>query len=126
MYRAAWIKEAGERYLKVIQDDRPLFLGELQVAKEELSELFRGIRQCHSIDQCDETRASLAVAAVHAAVQASDEDNSYFAVFFRQLREVGKGGAAELLVWTRDSTFSRRAISRRSNAMGHLSTFDRS
>lgn len=87
MYRADWIKEAGKRYLEIIQEERPLFLGELQVTKEELSQLFRRIRQCHSVDQCDETRASLAVAAVHAAVQASEEDNSYVAVFFRHLGE---------------------------------------
>src|ERR1019366_8797002 len=87
MYRADWNKEAVKRYLEIIQEERPLFLGELQVTKEELSQLFRRIRQCHSVDQCDETRASLAVAAVHAAVQASEEDSSYVAVFFRHLGE---------------------------------------
>lgn len=71
MYRADWIKEAGKRYLKIIQEERPLFLGELQVTKEELSELFRGIRQCHSVDQCDETRASLAVAEDAANIRFS-------------------------------------------------------
>src|SRR5208337_439062 len=87
MYLTDWIKEVGKKYLVIIQEEKPLFLGELQVTKEELSELFRRIRQCHSVDQCDETRASLAVAAVHAAVQASEEDNSYVAVFFRHLGE---------------------------------------
>lgn len=87
MYLADWIKEVGKKYLEIIQEEKPLFLGELQVTKEELSELFRRIRQCHSVDQCDETRASLAVAAVHAAVQASEEDNSYVSVFFRHLDE---------------------------------------
>lgn len=84
---ADWIKETGKKYLETILTEKPLFLGELSVTEEELTQLFRRIRQCHSVDECDETRASLAVAAVHAAVHASEEENSYVAVFFRHLGE---------------------------------------
>jgi hypothetical protein len=87
MNRADWIKEAGRKYLETIREEKPIFLGELQVTGEELSQLFLSIRQRHSAGDCDETRASLAVAAVQAAVQASDEDSSYVSVFFRYLGE---------------------------------------
>jgi hypothetical protein len=82
-----WVKQAGKEYLARIEAEKPLFLGELQVTDDELTELFRRIRQCASIDRCDEMRASLAVAAVHAAVHASEDENSYVTVFFRYLGE---------------------------------------
>ena len=80
-----WLESKGGEYLKRLETEELVFLGELHLSEEETGQLFHGIRQCRFFYGSDALQAALAVAAVSAAVYASETATSYIEVFFSRL-----------------------------------------
>ncbi len=80
-----WLNNRGCEYLAAIHDLQPTFLGELPVAEKDLPELFFQVRKAFDPGLSDAVRACTALAAVHAAVHASEDHSSYIGLFFERL-----------------------------------------
>jgi hypothetical protein len=92
-----WLNSRGCEYLSAIRELQPTFLGELPVPEKDLTELFLRIRQTFDPGLSDAVRACTAVAAVHAAVHASEDQSSYLEVFFERL-----GTSEEVTTWNQN------------------------
>jgi hypothetical protein len=87
-----WLEERGQEYLVRIGEQQPTFLGELSVEEADLAELFKRIRLEWQPGRSDAVRACTAVAAVQAAVHATENHSSYIELFCSQLeRAVDQG-----------------------------------
>ena len=83
-----WLVGTGSKFLAEIRDSRPVFLIELDVGDEELSDLFRHISQIGTSVQTPEVGLCLAVAAVQAASGADRDEESFRRLFFSRLGRV--------------------------------------
>src|SRR5437879_4058319 len=81
---ATWLDERGAEYIARVQQNQCSFLSEIATPPQELVELFRNLRSV-GIFRRDEHWACLAVAAVNAAVIATEEQTSFIELFLERM-----------------------------------------
>ena len=81
----AWLEKIGTTYLSQIELDEPQFLIETDVVDERLQELFQNISKAWPSRWTPAKRICLALAAVHAAARADENESSFREAFYRRL-----------------------------------------
>ncbi len=85
MSDCSWLRDYGSKILTSVEAQRVQFLIEVDLAEDQLDELFRQLRQTDFFAGGPAIRACLALAAVHAANRAGVEDTSFIELFFTRL-----------------------------------------
>ena len=80
-----WLEHIGSEYRARIDADEPQFLVEIQVPGAHLIEIFRQISKAHLPISNSSAWACLALAAVHLAAEADDDERGFRALFYSRL-----------------------------------------
>ena len=80
-----WLDQVGQEYLTQVEAEEPQFLIEIDVPDARLKDIFASIGKARPYHWTPQKRICLALAAVHSAAQADENEDSFREMFYKRL-----------------------------------------